>query len=169
MKRDYSNGVDDTKELMFVGHEIENTRASGMFTLFVSGVINLSKILAQAKKQRVNHIFLGANHSLTLDTSYEIMTQAKELISNGFFVSIDYDSSLLHEIWKYQISSHDSLCHIVRLHIPNAKDVAKNTCIKIDDSVFKGTNPGVWVTPLLTVLVDQNLTTWDRYSKDEIL
>ena len=44
-----------------------------------------------------------------------------------------------------------------------------NTMIKIDDTDFKASNPGIWSHNMNDLMQTEKFTTWSAYSQDEII
>ena len=44
-----------------------------------------------------------------------------------------------------------------------------NVVIKLDDSDYKATNPGVWCWSVKDMMTEQHFTDWVEYEKDKII
>ena len=62
MNRDYDDGVKDDV-VYFTGYEVEHTPVHDEHTLFVVGPQDPAEVIAKAKKEAVEHVYLGANQS----------------------------------------------------------------------------------------------------------
>jgi len=92
MNRDYDDGVKDDV-VYFTGYEVEHTPVHGEHTLFVVGPQDPAEVIAKAKKEAVEHVYLGANQSFNIDggTSKQWDGLVEELCQAGFWVTLDYD------------------------------------------------------------------------------
>ena len=80
MLRDYETGK-STDVSFFIGTEVENTKAHGLRTLFVAGLQPTSKIIKHAEENKVEHIYLGANHSFVPNLDWNYNTVNKCIIA----------------------------------------------------------------------------------------
>lgn len=167
MKRQYHNGVkDDVK--FFIGQEIEQTPAYEKKTLFVVGLQDSEKIANLATNLKIDHIYLGANHSFN-DNNLEFWESIIiDLLKRDFWVTLDFD-------YKYYENIMDSLSYWneydrfiahISIKLPYLTSLNYNTCIKIDDKDFRATNPGVWVHHLHDLMDRAKFTDWSQYSND---
>ena len=169
MLRDYETGkFTDVK--FFIGTEVENTRANGLRTLFVAGLQPSNKILNLALENKVQHIYLGANHTFTpnLDWNYNTVKKclaAEYIVSLNF--PINYHNNVKEELKELYI--HKNFIPQISIQFPNVEHENINLNIKIDDLDFDETNNGVWCFDLSDVCTDDNKTTWDKYKSDNIL
>jgi hypothetical protein len=172
MNRTYENMVTNTAK-MFVGQEVEHTPYFGLRTLFVVGSpqdqVNL--IVEQASQNDCTHIFLGANHSYAPQTIEEAIewSLAISKLSKKFKVSVDVGSNFLHYFRRSKAHLVKDVCLQVRLEISDMSEYNNLVMIKIDDSGFRHSNPGIWTTPLTTICSPANFTAWNEYNKDRIV
>lgn len=172
MNRTYENMVTNTAK-MFVGNEVERTPYFGLRTLFVVGSPQdqVEFIIDLAKQNDCEHIFLGANHSYepaTIEEANE-WSMAISKLSKKFKVSIDVGSNFLHYFRRSKAHLVKDVCLQVRLEISDMKEYNNLVMIKIDDSGFRHSNPGIWTLPLTKICVDENFTGWDAYTQDRIV
>ena len=169
MLRDYETGK-STDVSFFIGTEVENTKAHGLCTLFVAGLQPTSKILKHAEENKVEHIYLGANHSFVpnLDWNYNTVNKC---ITAGYLVSLNYPINYHNNVIKElnNLYKNENFIPQISLHFPELEHENPNLNIKIDDIDFEATNNGVWCFNLSDVCTDDNKTTWDKYKSDKIL
>ena len=169
MLRDYETGK-STDVNFFIGTEVENTKAHGLRTLFVVGLQPTSKILKHAEENKVEHIYLGANHSFVpnLDWNYNTVNKC---ITAGYLVSLNYPINYHNNVIKElnNLYKNENFIPQISLHFPELEHENPNLNIKIDDIDFEATNNGVWCFNLSDVCTDDNKTTWDKYKSDKIL
>ena len=169
MLRDYETGK-STDVSFFIGTEVETTKAHGLRTLFVVGLQPTSKILKHAEENKVEHIYLGANHSFVpnLDWNYNTVNKC---ITAGYLVSLNYPINYHNNVIKElnNLYKNENFIPQISLHFPELEHENPNLNIKIDDIDFEATNNGVWCFNLSDVCTDDNKTTWDKYKSDKIL
>ena len=175
MNREYATGTDNTAK-MFIGTEVENTHAVGMKTLFVVGLINPEEIARIAKFERINHIYLGANHSfeITLPNGKDIENQTWEhlvssLLDQDFWVTLDYDVKYHEWMLESSFNEHDRFISMISVKLPYIDQLNYNACVKIDDSDFRKSNPGVWVHRVQDLQSYRSYTDWSKYTNDEVI
>lgn len=172
MNRTYENMTTNTAK-MFVGREVERTPYFGLTTLFVVGSPQdqVDLIIKHADANNCEHIFLGANHSYEPQSIEEAneWSMAISTLSKKYKISVDVGSNFLHYFRHSKSHLVKNICLQVRLEISDMHEYNNLVMIKIDDSGFKHSNPGIWTTPLTTICSDQNFTAWDAYSQDRIV
>lgn len=179
MKRDYSTGVHDDVNF-FVGDEIEKTPAYGMKTLFVVGVQSTDVIesaLAEKaglldNRSNVNHIFFGANHSYNpvgAEEHCEWEDMILYFLKQEYFCTLDIPLNQVEKFNDGGLNEHNNFIPQIRIPIPYVRLWNYNTMIKIDDKDFNATNPGVWTHSLHNLMERDCFTSWDQYSKDEVV
>jgi hypothetical protein len=58
---------------------------------------------------------------------------------------------------------------VYALPIENIMQIKGNVVIKLDDSDYKATNPGVWCWSVKDMMTEQHFTDWVEYEKDKII
>jgi len=172
MKRDGHNNT-----IFFVGGEVEKTPAFAKKTLFVVGFQNTETVEKYAKEHKVQHIFLGANHSFDAShyTEYFGKTwndQITYLLDKGYWVTLDYQAhehamvlNMLNPgIWQSRL-----FVPLLSVRIPHIQMSSANLTVKIDDVDFKATNPGVWCMHFREVTDSNRFTDWVEYATDVVI
>ena len=152
----------------FTGTEVEKTPAFGKLTLFVVGVQSVDSIALNL--QGCEHIFFGANHSFdprdNLDWArWEGMIGY--FLERGYLCSLDIPITAVAEFNDSGLCEYRNFVPQIRISIPYVKLWNYNTMIKIDDSDFDATNPGVWTHGLHSLMSRRTFTDWDQYNKDQ--
>ena len=166
MKRDYNDG-EATDVRFFTGIEIEKTPAFGLKTLFVVGIQDVKTIKAIYNAKQCEHIYLGANQSLNVIEPWDEFII--EVLKTGVLTTIDFD--VRHVEWATEAGFgeyNNAICQI-SVKVPYATQLGYNATIKIDDTDFKASNPGVWCHQLHDLMDRDKYTDWTEYSKDEII
>lgn len=160
------------KVKFFIGPEVEYTPAHAKRTLFVVGKQPAEDILAQARENRVTHIFMGANHSFSADGNAYWDKTITELLDRGLWVTLDYQAhehdSVLNMlnagIWQSRI-----FVPLLAVRIPRVQTSNPNLTIKIDDVDFAATNDGVWCMHHTEATDSNRFTSWNEYTSDEVI
>jgi hypothetical protein len=174
MKRDYTTGTEENIEF-FVGVEIEHTPAHGQYTLFVTGihpVENILKALRFASTHKITHIFFGANHSfnpVTADDWDKWETMIKYFLNDKYLCSLDIPLSAVEHFNEGGLNEYNNFIPQIRVPIPYIKLWNYNTMIKIDDTGFNESNPGVWTHSLHELQDRTKFTNWSQYANDVII
>lgn len=159
----------------FVGPEVEQTPAFSKRTLFVVGKQDVKEIEKQARENKTPHIFMGANHSFSVDPLDESLYWDKTitaLLDKGFWVTLDYQA---HEhknvlmmlnpgIWQSRL-----FVPLLGVRIPNIETSSPNLTVKIDDVDFNATNRGVWCLHFHEVTDSNRFTGWQEYESDQVV
>jgi hypothetical protein len=162
MNRKGHDGVD-----FFTGTEVEKTPAFGKQTLFVVGVQSVNDIAEHL--QGCEHIFFGANHSFHPDNNLEWARwegMIGHFLERGYMCSLDIPVKCVEDFNESGLCEYRNFVPQIRISIPYIKLWNYNTMIKIDDSDFDATNPGVWTHSLHSLMSRRTFTDWDQYNKD---
>lgn len=157
----------------FVGTEVEHSPAHGQRTLFVVGLQSKEEILAQALNNKCPHIYLGANQSFnpTNDdwTAWDELIMS--LLNDGIWVTLDFDAEYAKHPWFHDGGwcEHDNFIPMISVKLPYIRLFNYNTTVKIDDTDFKNSNPGVWCHSLHKLMDRDCFTDWTKYTQDEVL
>jgi hypothetical protein len=177
MKRDYASGIKDDV-MWFTGTEVERTPAFDMKTLFVVGVQDIVPITRLASKHYCKHIFCGANHSFNstvemLRLNCDLFTMAHrwdtmicELLECEYLVTLDFDVADIKVVLEMTCNEHNNFIPQVSVKMPYVKQLNYNAMVKIDDTDFKASNPGVWCHRAHDLLDPAKFTPWRDYGKD---
>jgi hypothetical protein len=186
MQRIYSTGTNSTAQY-FTGKEVEKTPAFGKQTLFVTKPWHsYEDIMSRYTANKCEHIFFGANHSFH-PLEYEdgvnndnprkpaYATDWFNLITpfleDGILCSLDIPVNGRCDEYVKQsgLLNFKNFIPQLRIPLPDLADWNANTTVKLDDSGFEATNPGVWCWSLQELTANDKLTTWDKYKQDSIL
>ena len=178
MNRAGHNQVD-----FFTGTEVEHTPAFGLKTLFVVGVQDYHKIIEmvteskshQDTSRHIQHVYFGANHSFprlaTNDaagwTLWESMIH--NVLNAGILSTLDIDVNCVEGLLESGLTENRRFIPMISVKLPYVQQLGYNATIKLDDKDFDATTPGVWCHRLHNLLDTKLFTSWDAYTKDEIL
>tara|TARA_Y100001973_G_C5189834_1_gene330231 strand:- start:1271 stop:1816 length:546 start_codon:yes stop_codon:yes gene_type:complete len=167
MLRDYKNGYfEDVR--MFSGKEIEHTPAYGLQTLFLArNDLTLAQIEEQAVMVQAEAIYYGANRTYMHNHGMQL-SQIIQLCDKGYYVTVDYPYELHDEVKeKFNIVwKHEKFIPFCSIIFPHTEDDTQ-LCIKVDDTDFNKTNPGVWTMTMNDFKSKSGHTKWEEYKKDE--
>tara|TARA_A200000159_G_C7275007_1_gene318985 strand:- start:143 stop:673 length:531 start_codon:yes stop_codon:yes gene_type:complete len=167
MNRDYDDGVKDDV-VYFTGYEVEHTPVHGEHTLFVVGPQDPAEVIAKAKKEAVEHVYLGANQSFNIDggTSRQWDGLVEELCQAGFWVTLDYDIRYHEYVLEAGYNEQNKFISMISVKMPYIDQLNYNACVKIDDKDFKASNAGVWVHYARDLQPRDKFTSWEKYEND---
>lgn len=154
----------------FTGYEVEHTPAYNMFTLFVVGTPPLEEILMHAKQMQVEQIYFGTSQSFKpaagtneIDAWEQVM---KGCLEAGYWVALDYDVGYHLTILETSLCEYNRFIPMISVKLPYVKQLNYNATIKIDDTTWGASNPGVWCHKLHDLMRSKVFTNWDAYVKD---
>ena len=159
----------------FVGTEVEHSPAYGLRTLFVVGVQDPQIVLQQFNNNDCEHIYFGANQSFSTggvndaDTWRAWESMINECLLKDFWCTLDFDVKEVEGLAESCLCESRKFIPQISVKIPYLNLLNYNATIKIDDTNFEATNPGVWCLPLSAATQRKYFTTWDLYTKDEII
>jgi hypothetical protein len=182
MEKFVRDGFDDAT--FFVGPEIEHTTAFGKKTLFVRGLQDTALVERLAREHKAPHIFIGVSRSFdslelrddvymvgdTLASDWD--KQIHDLLDAGFMVTLDYPAHKHYDVLKVLnpgVWQSRNFIPMLAVPVPNIQTSSVNLTIKIDDSNFAETNPGVWCLNHHEVTDSNRFTDWRDYGDDMIL
>ena len=172
MNRDYDDGVKDDV-VYFTGYEVEHTPVHGEHTLFVVGPQDPAEVIAKAKKEAVEHVYLGANQSFQVKlphgddaTNKAWDTLVFGLLKEGYTVTLDYDVKYHEYVIESGYNENNKFISQISVKLPYIDQLNYNACIKIDDKDFKASNAGVWVHYARDLQPRDKFTDWSKYEND---
>ena len=165
----------------FVGNEIEASPVNGHRTLFVVGLQTNEAIdwqrgaIDSKARNPITHIYFGANQSFPNPalTDAETWSAWERMIQHwldrGYWCTLDLDSSAVEGLCEGGLCEQAQFIPMISVKLPYIKLLGYNATIKLDDKDFKATNPGVWCHSLHDLLDRKTFTSWDQYTKDEVI
>lgn len=174
MKREYDSGTAEDVTF-FVGTEVEKTPAFGKRTLFVVGVQDAQIIIHLAKDNDCEHIYFGANQSfpklLWNDANgwREWEDMIAECLESGLLCTLDLDVAQVEGLVEGRLVEYRNFIPQISVKLPYLQLLGYNATIKLDDVNFNATNYGVWCHSLHNLTNRKHFTSWNEYTKDEII
>jgi hypothetical protein len=126
-------------------------------------------------KNPITHIYFGANQSFPNPalTDAKIWSKWERMIQHwldrGYWCTLDLDSSAVEGLCEGGLCEQAQFIPMISVKLPYIKLLGYNATIKLDDKDFKATNPGVWCHSLHDLLDRKTFTSWDQYTKDEVV
>lgn len=162
----------------FVGQEVEHTPAFGKKTLFVVGLQSESEIrrvLLSKYSQDITHIYFGANQSFPCLPNDAADSWAKweqmilPFLQDGYWCTLDLNVSCIPGLTDGPLCERDRFIPMISVKMPYVRQLGYNAVVKIDDTDFRSTNPGVWCHDLHSLMDRSKFTDWSQYTKDTVL
>ena len=153
----------------FTGYEVEHTIAYGMFTLFVVGTPPLDEIIKLAQHHKVQQIYFGTSQSFNPVTNEDWKqwnTCIQGCLEAGYWVALDFDVRYAAEIHEDGWTEHQKFIPMISVKLPYIQLYNYNATLKIDDTTWGATNPGVWTHHLQSLMGKDKYTHWDQYTQD---
>ena len=156
----------------FTGYEVEHTIAYSMKTLFVVGTPPVSEILEKAIEQDCKHIYFGTSQSF----NPKAITQAEYqpwdsvilgCLEAGHWVTLDFDVKHAEGILESSYCEYPRFIPMISIKLPYIKQFNYNATLKLDDTTWGHSNPGVWTHQLHDLMAKDKYTYWDQYTQDE--
>lgn len=160
----------------FTGIEVEHTIAYGTRTLFIVGTPTVQQIneeildLAEDGYQ-VEHLYFGTSQTYkNID-----LAKAKEfekliihyLENTSFWVTLDFDVADINLVHRSGFNAYNRFIPMVSVKMPNVRLLNYNATLKIDDTEWGHSNPGVWAHHLQGLLSQDVFTDWSKYEGDK--
>lgn len=155
----------------FVGTEVEHTVCYGMKTLFVVGTPALEDILSKAKEHDVQQIYFGTSQSFQPGISEYDYKPWNEVIfgclKEDYWVALDFGVEHINGVLEEGYSEYEKFIPMISVKIPYIDQLNYNATLKLDDTTWGATNPGVWTHHLQSLLSKENYTHWGQYTVDK--
>ena len=155
----------------FTGFEVEHTICYGMKTLFVVGTPPVQEILDKANDNDCKHIYFGTSQSFNPNA----VTQQEykpwddviiPLLKDGYWVTLDFDVKHSEGVIESGYCEHERFVPMISVKLPYIKQFNYNATLKIDDTTWGHSNPGVWTHQLNELMTKDKFTYWDQYNQD---
>jgi hypothetical protein len=168
MERTYSTKASSTA-IYFVGKEVEKTPMEGKKTLFVVGLQNPTDIMEHAQTELCSHIYFGANQSFNVSNISAWETVIKQCLAENFWCTLDFDSQYIIDIHETGLCEYNNFIPQISVKVPHIKLLNYNAIMKIDDTDFDKSNPGVWCHRVHDLMDSTKFTNWSEYTNDVII
>jgi hypothetical protein len=159
----------------FIGSEVEHSPAYGLRTLFVVGIQDAGVIINLVKNNNCTHVYFGANQSFPNPdvndgpTWREWEDMIQECLQQGLLCTLDLDSTCAEGLAESGLVEYNNFIPMISVKLPYIQLMGYNATIKLDDTDFAKTNPGVWCHSLHELRNRKVFTDWSKYTKDEVI
>lgn len=158
----------------FTGYEVEHTIAYGMKTLFVVGTPPVREILEKAIETDCKHIYFGTSQSFNpkeiSQAEYRPWDEViMPLLETGYWVTLDFDIKHAEGVIESGYCEYDRFIPMISCKLPYIKQFNYNATLKLDDTTWGHSNPGVWTHQLHDLMAKDKYTYWDQYTQDEAI
>jgi len=156
----------------FVGTEVEQSPAYGLRTLFVVGLQDTDDINYFAELHGCEHIYFGANHSFQIGQAedwkpwYSMIT---DILERGWLCTLDLDVRDVESLLGSGLCESHKFIPMISVKLPYVNQFNYNATLKIDDTDFNLTNPGVWCHSLHDLTNRNAFTDWSKYTQDQCI
>lgn len=155
----------------FTGYEVEHTIAFNKYTLFVVGIQPIEEILKIANEQKVEHIYFGTSQSFkpTQDNFKKWSDMIVTCLKQNYWVTLDFDVTYSKDVLEESYCEYNRFIPMISVKLPYIEQFNYNTTLKLDDTTWGATNPGVWTHHLPSLMDKTHFTYWDQYTQDKDL
>ena len=91
------------------------------------------------------------------------------LLEKDFLVSLDFDVKDIQTVLEMRCNENDGFIPQVSVKMPYIQLLNYNAMLKIDDTDFKVSNPGVWCHRVHNLMDPDKFTSWKAYGNDKPL
>lgn len=154
----------------FTGTEIEHTAMRGQKTLFVVGIRPVDEIKQQAQQHGINHIYFGTSQSFHPASASDWRawdSMIGPLLREKYWVTLDFGVEYAPELNDESWCEYNNFIPMISVKLPHIKLFNYNATLKIDDTTWGHSNPGVWCHSLHSLMDRSVYTDWKDYVGDE--
>ena len=158
--------------IYFTGTEVEHTIMYGQKTLFVVGIQPVEDIILRAKEHGIEHIYLGTSQSFKPQSGQDWQnwdTMITPLLKAKLWVTLDFGVEYAKDLHEEGWNEFDRFIPMISVKLPYIKLYNYNATLKIDDTTWGDTNPGVWSHHLPSLMNKAQFTGWHQYTQDTII
>ena len=166
----------DTNErqdvVYFIGTEVENTPMKNEKTLFIVGIQPPHEIQKRAEEHGIKHLYFGTSQSFTPKddkewTDWENMIKAM-LVAN-YWCTLDFGVEYANDVLEMGFDEYDNYISMISVKLPYIKQFNYNATLKLDDTTWGRSNPGVWCHSVHDLMDRSVYTDWREYVGDTVI
>lgn len=165
----------------FTGVEVEHTPAYNRHTLFVVGIQSVSDIQDwlddfasyEDRARHIEHIYFGANMSFPSSIRADDAvfwrpwtSMVQYFLDQGHLCTLDVDIQCVTGLLETGLCEYHNFIPMISAKLPYIDQLGYNATIKLDDTGFRATNPGVWCHSVHDLKNRRVFTDWSKYTKD---
>ena len=154
----------------FIGTEVEYTAMKGEKTLFIVGVKETHEIIQHALAHGIRHLYFGTSQSFKPETEIEWTAwthMIRELLDKKFWCTLDFDVEYAEQVLDMGLDEYDNYISMISVKLPYMRQFNYNATVKLDDTTWGHSNPGVWCHSLNSLQDRSVYTDWKDYKGDE--
>ena len=156
----------------FIGTEVERTAMYGEKTLFVVGIQPWEEIQKRADEHGIRHLYFGTSQSFhpNNDDDYEAWeTMIKPLLKLGYWCTLAFGVEYANDVLECGFDEYDKYISMISVKLPYIKQFNYNATIKLDDTTWGKSNPGVWCHSVHDLMDRKVYTDWKDYVGDTVI
>lgn len=167
---------DRQTRMFFTGIEVEHTVAYGSKTLFIVGTPSIQEIdneIVDLEEDgfTVEHLYFGTSQTYK-NVDVAVADRFHELIHHylnktDYWVTLDLDVADINRIHKSAFCVSNRFIPMISVKIPHVNLLNYHATLKIDDTRWGHSNPGVWTHHLPSLLNKDVYTDWSAYKGDK--
>ncbi len=153
----------------FIGTEVERTAMYGEKTLFVVGIQPWEEIQKRADEHSIRHLYFGTSQSFTPHTNEEYdawENMIKSLLKQGYWCTLDFGVEYANDVLESGFDEYDNYISMISVKLPYIKQFNYNATLKVDDTTWGKSNPGVWCHSVHDLMDRKVYTDWKDYVGD---
>lgn len=160
----------------FTGIEVEHTIAYGTKTLFIIGTPSITEINTEINDLNddgytIEHLYFGTSQTYR---NVDVATSKKfeELINyylkhTNCWITLDFDVADINRVHEAGFCASNKFIPMISVKLPNIKLLNYHATLKLDDTQWGYSNPGVWTHHLQSLLGKNVYTDWSAYKGDK--
>jgi len=166
----------DTNErqdvVYFIGTEVERTAMYGEKTLFVVGIQPWEDIQKRADEHDIKHLYFGTSQSFNPKNwdDFELWVNMIEpLLKLGYWCTLDFGVEHASNVLECGFDEYDNYISMISVKLPYIKQFNYNATLKLDDTTWGKSNPGVWCHSVHDLMDRSVYTDWREYVGDTVI
>ena len=166
----------DTNErqdvVYFIGTEVERTAMYGEKTLFVVGIQPWEDIQKRADEHDIKHLYFGTSQSFNPKNwdDFELwVNMITPLLKEGYWCTLDFGVEHASNVLECGFDEYDNYISMISVKLPYIKQFNYNATLKLDDTTWGHSNPGVWCHSVHNLMDRSVYTDWREYVGDTVI
>lgn len=156
----------------FIGKEVEHTAMYGEKTLFVVGIQPWEEIQRRADENNIRHLYFGTSQSFNPNNwdDYEMwVSMIQPLLKLGYWCTLDFGVEHASNVLECGFDEYDNYISMISVKLPYVRQFNYNATLKVDDTTWGHSNPGVWCHTLHDLQDRSVYTDWKDYVGDTVI
>jgi hypothetical protein len=160
----------------FTGVEVEHTVAYGSKTLFIIGTPSIDKINTEIRDLAednfiTQHLYFGTSQTyknIDMETAKTFEHLIIHYLDNSnFWVTLDFDVADINRVHEAGYCKYNRFIPMISVKLPYINLLNYHATLKLDDTQWGHSNPGVWTHHLQSLLGKNVYTDWSAYKGDK--